>query len=81
MRGNHMNPDVPADMCLRSNSALSERGGGMFVGDQRNCVVVRESAQFSRGANGVVPTSEVVLSLQDKIGKLKRKALAHQSFK
>jgi hypothetical protein len=48
--------------------------------------VVQEKVQFPRGANGyygVVPTadSEVVVSLQDKMNKLKKKASVHQPFK
>jgi len=66
-----MNPDVPADVRLRSNSALSE--GSVFVGSQRNCLVVQKIAPFSRKMNGVVPTTELVVSLQDKTGKLRRK--------
>jgi hypothetical protein len=46
--------------------------------------VVQEKVQFPRKANGyhgVVPTAEVVVSLQDKLNKLKKKASAHQLFK
>jgi hypothetical protein len=46
--------------------------------------VVQEKLQFPREANGyhgVVPTAEVVVSFQDKVNKLKKKASAHQLFK
>lgn len=46
----------------------------MFVGNQRDFLVVQEKAQVPRTANGysgVVPTAaEIVVSLRDKIGKL-----------
>jgi hypothetical protein len=53
----------------------------MSVGDQQNCLVVQKNAQFSYNANGVFPADDVVVSLQDKMGMLKKRALAHQSFK
>jgi hypothetical protein len=81
VEGSHMNLDVPADVCLLSDSALSEKGGSMFVGDQRNCLVVQERARFPHKANGyygAVSTTEVVASFLDKMRKgLKKKALAH----
>jgi hypothetical protein len=46
--------------------------------------VVQEKLQFPREANGyhgVVPTAEVVVSFQDKVNKLKKKASAYQLFK
>jgi len=79
-----MSSDFPADVCLRPNSPVSEREpqeGGTFVGDQRKCLVVQENAQFSRRPNDVVPIAEVVAGLQDNTSKLKKNALAHQSFK
>jgi hypothetical protein len=57
----------------------------MLVGDQRNCHVVQEKAQFphkENGYHGAVSTSEVVASLLDTTRKeLKKKVLAHQCFK
>jgi len=68
-----MNPDVPADVCLLPDSALSEKGGSMFVGDQRNRLAVQEKVQFPHKANGyygAVPTTEVVVNFLDKMGNL-----------
>lgn len=58
----------------------------MLVGDWRNCAVVQGKVQFPHEANGyygVVPTadSEVVVSLQDTVNKLKKKASAHRLVK
>ncbi len=52
-----------------------------FVGDQRNRVVGREMAHFPRKVNGypgVVPTTEVVVSRQDEMSMLKKRASAHR---
>ena len=46
----NLNPDVRADVCLLSNSALSERGGNMFVVERRNRIVVQERAQWQQEA-------------------------------
>jgi hypothetical protein len=62
-----MNFDIPADVCLRSNAALFERGRGMFVGDRRNCLAVLEKEQVPHkvnGYSGVVQMAEVAVSLQ-----------------
>jgi len=72
----HASPDVHADdVWLRLNSALSEGGESGLVGDLRNRhhgTVVQEKVQVPRKANGyhgVVPTAEVVVSLQDNVNK------------
>ena len=73
------NPDVHDDVCLRINSALSERRGSKIVGDQRNCVVVQERIPFPCKVNGysLVPTADVVLNFQDKMNELKKNASVH----
>ena len=46
--------------------------------------MVQGKVQFPHKANGyygVVPTAEIVVSLQDNVNKLKKKASAHQLFK
>jgi hypothetical protein len=81
----HASSDVHVDDLWLRSKALSDRGNWGLVGDQRNRrAVVQEKVQFPRKAKGyhvVVPTAEVVVSLQDKVNKLKKKASAHQLFK
>ena len=78
----HASSDVHVDDVWLRSKALSDRGNCRLVGDQRNRAVVQEQVQFPRKANSyhVVPTAEVVVSLQDKVNKLKN-ASAHQLFK
>jgi hypothetical protein len=74
-----VSPDVHADVCLRINSALSERRGSEIVGEWRSCVVVQERIPFPCKANGhhsLVPTAGIAMNLRDKMYELKKKTSA-----